>query len=83
MLLLRFTHTHCCHPINYPLLQKKGRVWGTAYTNCVPLHRTVWPNHITVSCHMTHYTLTILLGEHMHFAAGISRVHYLKSSYII
>ena len=29
--------------------QAKGLV------NCVPPHCTVWSNHITVSCHMTHY----------------------------
>ena len=28
-------------------------------------------------------TLTILPGEHVHFATGISRVHYWKSGYVI
>ena len=34
---------------------KKGRVWWTAYTSCVPPHCTVRPNHVAVFCHMTHY----------------------------
>ena len=45
----------CTRGVSDLLLQKKGRVWWTAYTSCVPLHYIVWSNHVAVFCHTTHY----------------------------
>ena len=52
-----------------PTSMKEERVWGTVYTNFIPLHCTVWSNHIAEFCHMTYYIINVNI---------ILRVGYLQ-----
>ena len=42
-----------------PTSMEEERVWGTVYTNFIPLHCTVWSNHIAEFCHMTYYIINV------------------------
>ena len=95
-----------------PTSAREGNVWCTAYTNLVPAHCTVHPNHVAVFCHMMHSiivsvaiaisktakesqdifpattetvknTSRIVFRERAYPATGNSRVHYLKSGYVV